>query len=429
MTEKPEQVPAGNDRIGRRSMASIPRRFRSILSLNDLEAAARRRLPRPLFGYVRGGVEDEQALRGNLKSFEDYVLIPRFCAGVSGANAAVSLFGETWSAPFGIAPMGICAMNGYRADLAMARAARENDILMIVSGSSLIPLEKIVAENPRVWFQAYFPPTTEKLHALLDRVRKAGVSTLVITVDSPVGSNRENNLRAGFSSPLRPSLRLALDGLMRPRWLVGTFLRTLMREGIPHFENLYAYRSVPIISRTVQREFGGRAHFSWEHFRQIRQYWKGRLIIKGILHPADAALAVSSGADGIIVSNHGGRQLDAAVAPLHVLPSILDAAGDVPIVLDGGIRRGTDVVKALGLGARFVLVGRPFNYAAAIGEAEGVSYAISILKGEIVRALAQIGVRSVDAIDRAQIVARGAINTPIIAGNRQSEHGGEQVSQ
>jgi L-lactate dehydrogenase (cytochrome) len=427
MNHKPDHAPASNDRIGRRSMASIPRRFRSILSLNDLEEAARRRLPRPLFGYVRGGVEDERAMRGNLASFEDYVFIPRFCAGVSGASSAVSLFGETWAAPFGIAPMGICAMNGYRADLAMAEAARDNEIPMIISGSSLIPLEKIVAANPRAWFQAYVPPTADKLEALLDRVKAAGIETLVITVDSPVGSNRENNLRAGFSSPLRPNLRLALDGLLRPRWLVRTFLRTLMTDGVPHFENLYAYRSVPIISGTVQREFGGRAHFNWESFRNIRQLWYGRLVIKGILHPADAALAVSAGADAIIVSNHGGRQLDAAVAPLHVLPSIVAAVGDVPVMLDGGVRRGTDVVKALGLGARFVFVGRPFNYAAAIGETAGVDYAISILKSEVVRSLAQIGVRSVEAIDRGQIVPRGTINNPVLAKDRQSEYRGEQV--
>jgi len=429
MNQKPELVPASNDRIGRRSMTSIPRKFRSILSLNDLEDAARRRLPRPLFGYVRGGVEDERAMRGNIASFENYVFVPRFCAGVNGVSAAVTLFGESWAAPFGIAPMGLCAMNGYRADLAMAKAARDNDIPMIISGSSLIPLEEIVKENPRAWFQAYVPPTADKLQALLDRAKAAGVETLVVTVDSPVGSNRENNLRAGFSSPLKPSLRLALDGLVRPRWLVGTFARTILNHGIPHFENLYAYRSVPIISGTVQREFGGRAHFNWDSFRNTRQLWAGRLIIKGILHPADAVEAVKAGAEGIIVSNHGGRQLNAAIAPLHVLPAICEAAGDVPVMLDGGIRRGTDVVTALGLGAKFVFVGRPFNYAAAIGEAEGVDYAISILKGEVVRSLAQLGVRSVDAIDPAQIVARGTLNTSVLAKDAKREYRGQQVGQ
>jgi L-lactate dehydrogenase (cytochrome) len=405
----PGKAAGADGRIGRRTAASIPRKFRSILSLNDFERAARRRLPRPLFGYIRGGVEDESALRGNLASFQDYVFVPRYFAGVAGTSSAVTLFGESWSVPFGIAPMGICAMNGYRADIALARAARRVDMPMIVSGSSLIPLERIVAENPRVWFQAYLPPSPERLAALLDRVRAAGVTTLVVTVDSPVGSNRENNLRSGFSTPLRPSLRLAWDGIVRPHWLVGTFLRTILTDGLPHFENLYAERGVPILSRTVQREFGGRAHFTWEHFSQIRATWSGRLIVKGVLHPADAALAVAAGADGLIVSNHGGRQLDGVIAPLHVLPAICDAAGSVPVMLDGGIRRGTDAVKALGLGAKFVFVGRPFNYAAAVAGEEGVDYAAAILKSEIVRSLAQIGVTRVERIDRAQIVPRGML--------------------
>jgi L-lactate dehydrogenase (cytochrome) len=401
----------GNDRIGRRSVSSIPRRFRAILSLDDFETAARRRLPRPLFGYTSGGVEEERAMRGAAAAFADYVFVPRFFAGVAGASGATSLFGRDWQAPFGIAPMGLCAMNGYRGDLALAKAARRNGIPMIISGSSLIPLEKLMAANPDAWFQAYIPPTEDKVRALLDRAKAAGVETLVVTVDSPVGSNRENNLRSGFSSPLRPGLRLAWDGITRPRWLLGTFLRTLATDGMPHFENLYAYRSVPIVSRTVQREFGGRAQFAWEHFRAIREQWKGRLIVKGILHPGDAARSVAAGADGIIVSNHGGRQLDAAVAPLHVLPLVCEAAPSVPVMLDGAIRRGTDALKALTLGARFVFVGRPFNYAAAIGEEEGVDYAISILKAEIVRTLGQIGVRRIDALDRDQLVEKGIIAT------------------
>lgn len=424
-----EAAQGGGGRIGGRSAASIPRKFRSILSLNDFERAARRRLPRPLFGYVSGGVEEESAMHGAAAAYRDYVVVPRNFTGVAGVAANVELFGEQWAAPFGIAPMGICALNGYRADIAMAGAARTAGVPMVISGSSLIPLEKTAEANPRAWFQMYLPPTREKLVALMDRVRAAGIATLVITVDSPVGSNRENNMRTGFSSPLRPSLRLAWDGLSRPRWLVGTFLRTLMSEGMPHFENLYAYRGVPIVARKAQREFGGRAHFTWENFRDLRKAWPGRLIVKGILHPGDARLAIDAGADGLIVSNHGGRQLDAAVAPLHVLPMIADAAKDVPVMVDSGIRRGTDAVKALGLGARFVFVGRPFNYAAAIGGEEGVAYAISILKGEIVRTLAQIGVTRVDDIDPAQVVPRGVLPRNAFAQDSERGHGDDPIHQ
>jgi len=400
---------ADDGRAGRRTMAAIPRRFRNILSLADFEDAARRRLPRPLFAYVSGGVEENRSIRTAATAYDDYVFSPRVCAGVAGASAATTLMGQDWAAPFGIAPMGICAMNGYRADIAMARAAKAAGIPMIISGSSLIPLEQIMRAYPEAWFQAYVPPDAARLAALLDRARTTGVQTLVITVDSPVGSNRENNLRAGFSSPLRPSLRLALDGLVRPRWLLGTFLPTLWRHGIPHFENLYAERGVPIIARHVQREFGGRAHFNWDDFARIRDLWKGRLVIKGILHPGDAVRAVGIGADAVVISNHGGRQLDGTLAPLHVLPHIRAALPDTPLILDGAIRRGTQVVKALALGADFVLVGRPFNYAAAVAEQAGVAWAIGILQGEVTRTLAQVGVRRPSEVASAHVLPRGPI--------------------
>lgn len=403
--------PAANaaSRLGRRSIAAIPRKFRHLLSLDDFEAAARRFLPRPLYGYTSGGVEDGVALASAGAAYRDYVLVPRFCTNVEGATARTEFLGESWGAPFGIAPMGLAALNGYRGDIALAEAAREAGVPMVISGSSLIPLEEIAAVYPGVWFQAYIPPDSERLQALLTRVRAAGISTIVVTVDSPIGSNRENNLRSGFSSPLRPSLRLAYDGLARPRWLVGTFLKTLWRHGMPHFENLYAYRSVPIISRSVQREFGGRARFSWDDLKSIRADWKGRLIVKGILHPEDAHRAAAIGVDAIVVSAHGGRQLDAAVAPLHVLPLIRDAVPDMSLVVDSGIRRGTDVVKAVALGADFVLVGRPFNYAAALGGRACVGHAISILEGEVQRTLGQIGLRRISEVTRAVIARRGPL--------------------
>lgn len=424
MTPPSPQAPAGeaapppataDGRIGRRSVAAIPRRFRGLLALDDFESAARRHLPRPLFGYVSGGVEEGHSMRNAAAAYDDHVFLPRFCAGVAGGSTATRLLDEDWAAPFGIAPMGLCALMGYRADLALARAARAAGIPMVISGSSLIPLEEIMAENPRAWFQAYIPTGADRVRALLDRARAAGVETIVVTIDSPVGSNRENNMRSGFSSPLRPSLRLAWDGVVRPRWLVQTFLRTLWQHGIPHFENLYAERGIPIIARNVQREFGGRAQFAWEDFAKIRRLWPGRMIAKGVLHPADARRAVAHGADALVISNHGGRQLDGAVAPLHVLPHIRAALPDVPLILDSGIRRGTQVLKALALGADFVFVGRPFNYAAALGEEEGVSYAISILQGEVARTLAQIGLRRITEVNPACLVPRGPLAPDTIA--------------
>ena len=216
----------------------------------------------------------------------------------------------------------------------------------------------------------------------------------MITVDVAVLPSRENNVRAGFTLPLRPSLRLAWDGISHPRWLFGTFLRTLLNHGMPHFENNDATRGPPILSPNVVRDYSDRGHLNWQHFELIRRLWKGRLIVKGILDTADARIARDAGAEGIIVSNHGGRQLDGAVSPLRVLPDIVAACPDIPIMMDSGVRRGTDVFKALALGARFVFVGRPFGFAAAIGGEAGVGHAIGLLSDEVDRNMALLGICS-----------------------------------
>jgi len=261
-----------------------------------------------------------------------------------------------------------------------------------MSSSSLIRLEDVATESKSAWFQAYLPGDVPDITALIDRVARAGFETLVITVDSQVAGNRENNIRTGFSTPLRPSLRLAWDGLTHPRWLFGTLLRTLIRHGMPHFENNYARRGAPIISPNVLRDYSDRGHLTWEYFRLIRRLWKGPLVIKGILDQADAIASRDAGADGIIVSNHGGRQLDGAVAALRVLPGIAAACPKIPVMIDGGVRRGTDVLKALALGAKCVFVGRPFGYAAAVAGVAGVSHAIGLLSAEVDRDMAMLGI-------------------------------------
>ena len=227
---------------------------------------------------------------------------------------------------------------------------------------------------------------------VLGRLERAGLQTLMITVDVPVGANRENNQRAGFSAPMRPSLRLTWDGIIKPRWLFGTFLKTMALHGVPYFANTHEDRGPSIISRNAGRDLSSREQFSWSHIATIRERWKGNLVIKGILNPEDAVTARDIGVDAIVLSNHGGRQLDGAVSPLRVLELAVKAVGpDFPVLIDGGFRRGTDVLKALALGARMVLVGRPFNYAAAIAGETGVAHAISILRAEIHRNLALIG--------------------------------------
>lgn len=369
-------------------------RLRRVLSLDDFESHARRHLPRPVFGYVAGAVETDWTLTDNRVAFAEFGFLPRMLVDVSRRSPQTTLFGHRYAAPFGIAPLGISALYAYRGDLVLASAAAAANIPMIMSGSSLIRLEDVAAKCPSTWFQAYLPGDVPAIVALVERVARAGFETLVVTVDSQVAGNRENNIRAGFSTPLRPTLRLAFDGITHPRWLCGTFLRTLVRHGMPHFENNFATRGAPILSPNVLRDYSDRGHLHWEHWRLVRRMWKGRLVIKGILDKADARLAREAGADGIIVSNHGGRQLDGAVAALRVLPGIVAACPDIPVMLDGGVRRGTDVLKALALGARFVFVGRPFGFAAAIAGSAGVAHAIALLTAEIERNMAMLGINA-----------------------------------
>jgi L-lactate dehydrogenase (cytochrome) len=240
---------------------------------------------------------------------------------------------------------------------------------------------------------------------MLDRVEAAGYDTLVVTVDVPVNGSREENVRDGFSTPLRPSIKLAWQGISHPRWLIGTAARTLINHGLPHFENGTAERGAPVISRHAQRSFSGRETLSWHHLETIRKRWTGTLVLKGIIAPEDARRACELGADGIIVSNHGGRQLDSAPSSIAMLPEIKQVTGDMSVMLDSGVRRGSDVLKAMALGADFVFVGRPMLFAAAVAGEAGVRHAIDILSAEIDRDMAMLGLA--DLRDMSRVTVRG----------------------
>ena len=375
-----------------------PRILRRMLALDDFEDAARRIIPRPIFGYASGGAETNASLRANRAVWDEFAFVPKTLVDTTARTQTTTLFGHTYDSPFGIAPMGGTAMAAYQGDVVLARAAAAANIPMIVSGASLTPLEEVRQAGPTAWFQAYLPGDDGPITQLVQRVARAGYDTLVLTVDVQVTANRENNVRNGFHTPFRPSLRLAWDGMIRPRWLFGMFLRTLWLHGMPHFENMG--RRIPLISRTAEREPGRRDRLSWQHLELMRRLWKGRLVVKGILDKADARIARESGVDGIIVSNHGGRQLDGAVSPLRVLPEIAAQAGEMIVMMDSGVRRGTDVLKALALGARFVFVGRPFLYAAAIAAEPGVTHAIKLLRDEIDRDMALLGINALTEMRR-----------------------------
>jgi L-lactate dehydrogenase (cytochrome) len=372
------------------------------LALSDFEAAGRRHLPRMLHGFVAGAAETDQSLRDNRAAFGEWGFVPRVLTDTSGRSAAVTLLGETHQAPFGIAPMGAGAICAYRSDTVLAAAATAAGIPMVTSASSLIPMEEIAAVGSR-WYQAYLPGEPDRIERLVERVVRAGYTTFVLTADVPVPANRENNLRNGFSVPIKPSARLVWEGLTHPRWLLGTFARTLYRHGMPHFENMDAHRGPPILSKDLIRQVGTRDRLDWSHLALIRRLWKGPLVVKGLLAVEDARRAREHGADAVILSNHGGRQLDGALSPLRVLPEVVAALGDYPVLLDGGVRRGSDVLKALALGARFVFVGRPFLYAAAAAGEAGVDRAIALLKEEVLRNMALVGVTKLSQLDVAYV--------------------------
>lgn len=384
------------------SVPDLPRRLDRFLCLDDFEVVARRRLPRQIYGYYAGAAETNRSLQANRESYAALALVPRVLVDTRARSAAASLFGKSFSLPVGIAPMGLSALSSFRGDIVLARAAAAENALMVASATSLTPLETMAAEGGARWFQAYLPGDRERIAAMLRRVGAAGFETIVLTADVQVPANRENNARTGFSMPLRPTPRLFWDGALHPRWSLGTFVRTLMR-GMPHFENMDAFRGPAILSRSAERNIGTRDGLCWEHVAFMRDTWKGRLVIKGILSPEDAALARATGIDGVWLSNHGGRQLDSAIAPLLMLQEVVREAGEMVVLIDSGIRRGTDVLKALALGADFVFVGRPFLYASVAAGTSGVRHALRLMRAEIARDMAMLGVNTIDELSPAHV--------------------------
>lgn len=377
----------------------MSRHLKKIHNLDDFVPKARARLPRQLFSYISNAADDEWTLRNNRKAFDEYTFVPRMLEGVASRTQQIELFGDKYQSPVGISPVGLAAMWCYRGDLVLAKAAHEAKVPAVMSGASLIRMEEVAAAAPKTWFQAYLPGDPARIQALVERIKNAGFGTLVLTVDLPVQVNPDRYVRNGFTSPLRPSARLAWDGISHPGWLFGTFLQTLARHGMPHFENWRAERGAPILTAKVERDFQARDHLSWEHLKVVRDLWKGPLVVKGILRWQDAVVAQDMGVDGVIVSNHGGRQMDGAVSPLAVLGEIADAAPRLTVMADSGFRRGTDVLKALSLGARCVFIGRSFNYAAAVAGSAGVAHALGIMRTEIHRDMALLGINRLDELD------------------------------
>src|SRR5262245_5411909 len=382
-------------------------RIDQAVNIEDLHRMAKRRLPKIAFDFIEGGLEDERGLEANTSAFHKHKLLPRYLVDVSKRDQTKTIFGQTFSSPFGISPTGGVSLFRNHGDLMLAEAARDANIPYIMSGASNETIEAAARTAPKNhWYQLYAARDHAVNADLIKRTADAGLDALVLTVDVPVSSKRERNIRNGFANirgglfqalTLKPSI--FLEALTHPFW-IAEYLRH--GGGTPMLQNWQPYAPGGADAEAVynfSREQMPYAGQTWRDLETYRRLFPRKLVVKGIMHPGDATRAAEIGVDGIIVSNHGGRQLDQAPASLDVLPAVSVAVGErLAVMLDGGVRRGADILIAFCLGARFVFMGRPTLYGAAAGGISGVKKAIDILRDETDLVMAQIGCPSLDEL-------------------------------
>ena len=369
-------------------------------NIEDLRRMAQRRLPRGIFEFVDRGTEDEVALRNNRAAFEDIKLKTHVLADVSTRSLETKIFGKTIKMPFGVAPTGTAGLLSYGGEVALAKAAAKAGVPCTVATNAMTPMEEIVEQaGGELWFQLYMWSDKELSLKFVDRVKSVGFETLIVTVDGAVGSNREYNHRNGFEVPLKYTPRLVAQLLAKPGWLATCLLQQFVKRGVPKFENYPPELMDSLMSKSFKRSSLKNDTLDWNDLKRLRDRWPGNLIVKGILHEDDAAMAADCGADGVIVSNHGGRNLDATVAPIQILPEIAARVGSrMTVIVDSGLRGGTDVIKGLALGADLVMAGRPTLYGAAAGGEAGAARALEIFREEIDRVMGLLGLHTVDEI-------------------------------
>jgi L-lactate dehydrogenase (cytochrome)/(S)-mandelate dehydrogenase len=380
------------------------RRAHSIAVLRTLAA---RRLPRPLFDFIDGAAEDESTLRANEQAFGDWALLPQPLNGAASRDLSVELFGQRLACPVLIGPTGLAGLFWPQGEIAAARAAAAHGTVYCLSHGSVCSIEQLAQahDGPR-WMQVFIYRDRGFTRELVDRARAAAYQAIIVTIDNQLLGKRERDLVNGFSIPPRFGPRQWVDYARKlpwwwsmrrelPRVTFGNYVRDRQRESVAHLAGRMAGMLDPAMN--------------WQDIAEVRRQWDGPLLLKGVLHPEEARQAVAHGVDGLIVSNHGGRQLDGAQASLRALPGVLQAVdGRVPVLMDGGVRRGTDVLKALALGARAVLVGRPHLWGLAVAGQPGVAHVLATLDGELDRAMGLAGVH------RAADLARAGLLTPAV---------------
>ena len=366
----------------------------------DLGRMAQRRLPKGVFEFFDRGNGGETALVENRAAFDRIRFSPHALVDTSSRSQEIVLFGRRHRMPIAIAPTGSAGLAWHEGEIALARAARAAGIPFTLATGSMTALERVAAEaGGTLWFQIYMWPDRSLSHRLAERAKAAGYEALIVTVDTPVPPGREYNLRNGMTVPFRFTRRNVTDVLAHPRWLFGVLGRYLATTGMPRYENYPSGMKARITALPMGRSMMVTDSLTWEDLRALRRLWPHALLVKGVLRPEDAVRAADCGADGVIVSNHGGRAVDSTRAPVEVLPEVVDAAGQrLAVLVDSGFRRGADVVKALALGAKAVLIGRATLYGTAVAGEAGAARAIEIFRDEIDRLLALIGCQGAERL-------------------------------
>lgn len=368
-----------------------------LLNTADYRRKARQRLPRGLFEYIDRGTEDECAVRSLRRSLDGLRLSPRVLTGHGERDMRTELFGETLAMPVAVSPTALAGMCAHDGEAKLARAAARAGIPFCVATQSVTTVEEMRAGAPdaNLWFQLYVWKDRAMTAALLDRVRACGVSTLLVTVDTPMGPKREYNNRNGFAVPFTYSLAAALDVAAHPGWFVRVLLRYLRETGMPTYghypEEFRSSITRPSIAEAVRLE----NLLNWDDLRELRRLWKGQLVVKGVLDPRDAGMAADLGMDGIIVSAHGGRNLDSAPVVTEILPVIADRVGHrLDVLADSGVRRGSDALKYIALGAKAVLLGRLPLWGLAAGDEKGADDILAMFRTEMDQTMTFLGVRT-----------------------------------
>ncbi len=364
----------------------------TLYSIADARALAQRRLPQLIFDFIDGAAGGEQAKARNKEALDAVLLQPRVLVKSDQRDVSTTFLGQTWNVPFGIAPMGMCNLAWPHADHLLAQAAEQHNIPLVLSTMSSTSIEDIAAlTKQKAWFQLYVSQSETQAFALVDRCLSAGYKTLVFTVDVPQVAPRVRDLRNGFQVPFKIGLRQFIDFASHPNWSIRSLL-----AGRPSLANLKIGKDGKPVNRNASRGF-----IDWKFLEKLRAQWPHHLIVKGVLHPEDAHRIQTIGVDAIYVSNHGGRQLNSAPPAIWQLPKIRKSVGkDYPLLFDSGIRGGEDIIKAIALGADFVMLGRPFLYGVGANQAAGLADIINLLKTELSIAMAQLGVTTIEQLDQ-----------------------------